>query len=139
MSRASNRQWIWAFAGGIACIAAVALACPSSWSSAGGAAAAPHAGHLPSAPAVTAAGNVGDTPPDDVAARVMRGTPTARFETFAADDAQQGAAADPAARRAELGADELRPEAMITEAAGNRYAALDAQPHPPAPQAATKR
>ena len=125
MSRASNRQWFWAFAGGIACIAAVALACPSSWSSAGGSAAAPHAGH--------------GLPSDDVAARVVRGTGTARFETFAADGAQQGAAADLAARRAELGADELRPEALITEMAGGGYAALDAQPHPVASQPAAQR
>ena len=127
MSRASNRQWVWAFVAGIACIAAVALACPSSWSSTKDAVAAPDAGSgLSSVPAVTA----GVTPSDDVASRVIRGTGTARFETFAADAAQQGAAAD-------LGADELQPEAMITEAAGSRYAALDAQPRPAAPQAAT--
>ena len=71
--------------------------------------------------------------------RVVRGTGTARFETFAADGAQQGAAADLAARRAELGADELRPEALITEMAGGGYAALDAQPHPVASQPAAQR
>ena len=136
MSRASNRQWVWAFVAGIACIAAVALACPSSWSSTKNATVAPDAGHgLSSAQAATA----GATSSDDVASRVIHGTGTARFETFAADGAQQGAAADLAASRAELGADELQPDAMITEAAGSRYAALDAQPHPAAPQAATKR
>lgn len=124
MSRASNRQWVWAFVAGIACIVAVALACPSSWSTTKAAAVVPDAGATPS---------------DDVASRVIRGTGTARFETFAADGAQQGAAADLAASRAELGADELQPEAMIAEAAGSRYAALDAQPRPAAPQPATKR
>ena len=127
MSRTSNRQWIWAFAAGIACIVAVALACPSSWSAAADTAPARHAG------------NAGDKPPDDVAARMMRDTGTARFETFAGDGASQGAASDLAARSAEPGADELRPEAMITEAAGSRYAALDVQAQAAAPQVATKR
>ena len=140
MSRTSKRQWIWAFAGGIACIVAVALACPSSWSSAEGAAVAPGAGHgLPSAQAPVVAGNAGDAPPDDVAARVMRDAGAPHVETFAADGQQQGSAADPAARRAGLGADELQPEAMIIEAAGSRYAALDVQAQAAAPQAATKR
>ena len=134
MSRASNRQWVWAFVAGVACIAAVVLACPSSWSTTRAAAVVPDAG-LSSAQAATA----GATPSDDVASRVIRGTGTARFETFAADGAQQGAAADLGASRAELGADELQPEAMIAEAAGSRYAALDAQPRPAAPRAATKR
>jgi len=140
MSRASNRQWIWAFAAGIACIVAVALACPSSWSSTGGAAVAPGAGHdLPSVQAPVVAGNAGDTPPDDVAARVMRDAGTPHLETFAADGEQQGPAADLAARRTELGADELRPDTLITEAAGSRYAALDVQAQAAASQAATKR
>jgi hypothetical protein len=136
MSRTSNRQWVWAILAGFACIAAVALACPSSWSSTKDAAVAPDAGHgLSSAQAATA----GATPSDDVAARVVRGTGIARFDTFPADDAPQGAADDLAARRAELGADGMRPEAMITEAAGSRYAALDVQSPAAAPQAATKR
>ncbi len=113
MIRTGNRERVWAAAAAIACGAAVWLSGQSR----------------PPSAAVTAAGTADATRTDDVAPR---------FETFAPGDAQQGARDELAARQAELDAAQLRPDAMIAEVAGGRYAALDVPPHAATPQSATQ-
>ena len=125
-----NRQWVWAAAATIACGGAVWLSAQSGSPVARGAAPALAARQdLPSPEAATAAGVAGAMSADDVAAR---------FGT-ALDDAQRGAEGELAARQGEVDAAQLRPDALIAQAAGGRYAALDVQAHAAPPQAATKR
>ncbi len=105
---------------------------------------------------------------EDVGARVMRGTETERFETLmqaqnggavsedmlktlyqtdasprvrllAFEYAQEGTEGDPAARRAELEAARLLPDAVVAQEAGRRLAAMDIQARHAAPQVATQR
>lgn len=104
----------------------------------------------------------------DVAARVMRGTETERYDTLvqgqnsgavsadmlrtlyqsdasprvrllAFEYAQEGTEGDPAARRAELEAARLLPDAVVAQEAGRRLEALDAQARRAVPQVATAR
>ena len=129
----SNRQWVGAAAAAIACGAAVWLAAPSGWLLVHGAGTAPasDAGHgLSSSEAVISTGNAGAMPSDAVAAG---------FEPSALDDAQRTAEGELAASRAALDDVQLRPEAMIAEAAGGRYSALDVNARPPAPPAPSPR
>lgn len=133
MIRTSDRQWVWAAGAVVACGAAVGLAAPSGWLLTRGAtpAAAAVAGRgLPSPEAPTSPGNAGAMPSDDVAAR---------FATSALDDAQRTAQGDLAAGRAGLDGVQLRPEALIAQEAGGRYAALDVNSRPAAPPAAPPR
>ena len=133
MSRTSNRQWVLAGAAAIACGAAVWLAAPSGWLLALGTGAAPasDAGQgLPSPAAATSTGNAEAMPSDDIAAR---------FEPSALDGAQRTVEGDLAASRAGLDEVQLQPEAMIAQAAGGRYAALDVNARPAAPPAASPR
>jgi len=105
---------------------------------------------------------------EDVAARVMRGTEPERYETLAQSQnggavsedmlktlyttdasprvrllafeyAQEGTEGDPAARRAELEAARLLPDAVVAREASRRLEAMDAQARRAAPQVAAQR
>jgi hypothetical protein len=104
----------------------------------------------------------------DVAARLMRGTEAERFQALlqaqnggavteemlktlyqtdasprvrlqAFEAAQEGTEADPVARRAELEAARLLPDAVVAQEAGRRLEDLDRQAHDDAPQGSTLR
>jgi len=106
--------------------------------------------------------------PDDVLARVLRGTEPERYDTLvqslnggavsldtlktlyqtdasprvrllAFEDAQEATEGDPAARRLELEAARLLPDAVVAEAAARRLEALDRQAREAAPQDAAPR
>ena len=106
--------------------------------------------------------------PEDVAARVMRGSEAERYDTLvqsrsggavsedmlktlyqtddsprvrllAFDYAQEASEGDPAARRAELEAARLLPDAVVAQEAGRRLDAMDAQAHRAAQQVAAQR
>jgi hypothetical protein len=105
---------------------------------------------------------------DDVAARLMRGTETERFQTLlqaqnggavteemlktlyqtdasprvrlqAFEAAQEGTEADPAARRDELEAARLLPDAVVAQEAGRRLEDMDRQARDNASQGSTPR
>ncbi|MFL6681842.1 MAG: hypothetical protein ACJ8IK_26130 [Burkholderiaceae bacterium] len=104
----------------------------------------------------------------DVVARVMRGTETERYDTLvqarsggaiseemlrtlyqsdasprvrllAFEYAQEATEGDPGARRAELEAARVLPDAVVAQEAGRRLEALDAQARRAVPQVATAR
>jgi hypothetical protein len=106
--------------------------------------------------------------PDDVLARVLRGTEPERYDALvqslnggavsvdtlktlyqtdasprvrllAFEDAQEATEGDPAARRLELEAARLLPDAVVAEAAARRLEALDRQAREAAPQDAAQR
>jgi hypothetical protein len=106
--------------------------------------------------------------PEDVEARLMRGTETERFETLlqaqnggalteemlktlyqtdasprvrlqAFEAAQEGTEGDPAARRAELEAARLLPDAVVAQEADRRLEDMDRQAHSAAPQVSALR
>jgi hypothetical protein len=91
---------------------------------------------------------------DDVLARVLRGTEPERYDALktlyqtdasprvrllAFEDAQEATEGDPAARRLELEAARLLPDAVVAEAAARRLEALDRQAREAAPQDAAQR
>jgi hypothetical protein len=141
MIRTSNRQRVCAATAVIAFGAAVWLSGQSTWLLAARTAAshATDADHVSmTQETASAAGGADTAPADDVAARAMRESEAARFETFARGDAQ-GTVGDLAAGRSDLDAEQLHPDAMIAQAAGNGYAAIGAPSRPAAPPVATKR
>ena len=106
--------------------------------------------------------------PEDVLARVLRGTETERYDTLlqslsggavsaetlktlyqtdasprvrllAFEDAQESTAGDPAARRAELEAARLLPDPVVSQAAARSLEALDREAREDAPQDAAQQ
>ena len=125
-----DSQWILAATAAVACGAAVWLSAQSKPPAARATAPAAEARQdVPAPDAAIAAGIAAAPPADDAAARFGA----------ALDDAQRGAQGELAAHQAALDDAQLRPDALIAQAAGGRYAALDAPAQPAAPQPATKR
>ena len=129
----SDRQWVWAAGAVVACGAAVGLAAPSGWLLPHGTTTAPAQDAVRGLPTAEALASPSSAlaMPSDVAA--------ARFASPPLDAAQRTPEDELAPSRAELDGVQLRPEALIAQEAGSRYAALDVNSRPAAPPAAPPR